>query len=86
MTSASASMFPELPDDYWHTFVYVNFGWLSCGKCDVEPDLRWAWPQGVEGEQAAVVFAIRAVEHLKAAGWIMHDDQPCCPECAAKLA
>jgi hypothetical protein len=77
---------PALPPDYWHTFVYVNFGWLCCGQCEVEPDLQWAWGGlKAEGEAAVEQFTIRAVEHLKNAGWIMHADQPCCPACAAKL-
>jgi len=76
---------PELPNDYWYTFVYVHFGWLCCGQCQTEPDLEWAW-EGItaEGEDGVKLFTIRAVEHLKIAGWIMHEDQPCCPACAAK--
>lgn len=68
----------ELPDDYWRTYVYVNFGWLCCSRCEVEPDLQWAWPEG-EGEWVVEQFAIRAVPHLRAIGWVMHEDHLVCP-------
>lgn len=76
----------QLPEDYWHTFAYVHFGWLCCAQCEVEPELQWVW-DGVtsEGEAGIEQFTIRAVEHLKNAGWMMHEQQPCCPSCAAKL-
>jgi hypothetical protein len=75
---------PKLPADYWHTFVYVHFSWLACGQCKKEPDLEWAW-QGIiaEGEAGVQQFTDRVVPHLKSAGWIFHDAEPCCPECAA---
>jgi hypothetical protein len=75
----------DFPDDYWHTFVYVNFGWLSCGKCEREPDLGWAW-NGISttGEAGVAEFTKRAVEHLKTDGWVM-DDYLYCPECASSL-
>jgi hypothetical protein len=73
---------PTLPDDYFHTFVYVNFGWLFCGNCEAEPDLQWAWDGiTVEGEPAVDQFTIRAVEHLKKSGWIIQDDGLRCPLC-----
>ena len=39
----NAEIATEFPEDYWHTYVYVNCGWLCCGQCEVEPDLKWAW-------------------------------------------
>jgi hypothetical protein len=76
---------PELPQDEWHTFVYVFLTAVCCSKCETEPDLMWAW-DGIEatGEAAAEIFALRAVEHLKAAGWVMHEGRPCCPACATR--
>ena len=85
MTEAQKST-SELPDDYWHTFVYVHFGWLCCGQCEAQPDLEWAW-DGITaaGEASVAQFTIRAVEHLTNTGWVMHKEQPCCPACAARL-
>jgi hypothetical protein len=76
----------ELPEDDWHTFVYVHFSWLACGQCQLKPDLEWAW-EGIEakGEEAVRLFTIRTVEQLKKAGWVMYNDEPCCPACAARL-
>lgn len=74
-----------LPDDYWHIYVYVHFGWLSCGECNTEPDLQWAWEGTSEGEAGVQQFTDRVVPHLKSAGWIIHDAALCCPDCAARL-
>ena len=72
----------DLPGDDWHAHVYVHFGWLCCGKCKLEPELQWAWAGLGCGEACVAIFAKRAVEHLKSAGWIMRDDELCCPTCA----
>ena len=75
-----------LPDDYWHSFIYVHLDWLSCGTCKNEPDIEWAWRNIDAGKIAAQVAVIRIVERLKADGWTMYRDELCCPDCAAKRA
>lgn len=75
----------ELPDDDFHSHVYVHFGWLCCDHCKTEPDLEWAWEGLGPGEASVQVFAARAVQRLKADGWIMYNDGPLCPTCAAQL-
>ena len=83
MKSAGAQ--PELPSDYWHSYVYVNFGWLCCARCEVEPNLAWAWDGLESGERGAQLYAIRVVPHLLDAGWMMRNDLPYCAACAALL-
>jgi hypothetical protein len=75
----------ELPEDWWHTYVYVYFGWLSCGECEVEPDLEWIW-EGVtaDGENGVAQFTLIAVDRLKDLGWTIRDDGLCCPKCSGK--
>jgi hypothetical protein len=75
----------ESQQDGFHSYVYVHFGWLCCDECQIEPDLEWAWKGLRPGEASVQMFATRAVERLKADGWIMHNDGPLCPTCAAKL-
>jgi hypothetical protein len=76
----------KLSDDYWHSYVYVNFSWLGCGECNTDLDVEWAW-DGItaEGEAGVQQFTNRVVPHLKSAGWIIHDAALCCPACAARL-
>jgi hypothetical protein len=75
----------KLPDDFWHTFVYVHFGYFCCGRCGIEPDLEWAWEGLTANDEAGLVqFTNRVVPHLKSEGWIVLDAQPRCPLCAAK--
>jgi hypothetical protein len=76
--------FTIMPDDDWHTYVYVHFSWLCCEKCGREPpSLEWAW-KGVEpGELGAKRFTVRAVEQLKAEGWTMQEELRC-HECSSK--
>src|SRR4051794_21998218 len=59
----------KLPEDYWHTFVYVNFGWLCCQNCESQPDIEGAWEGVGPGEAGIELFAVRAVEQLKQDGW-----------------
>lgn len=74
----------ELPEDDWHTHVFVFLD-ICCDKCEFEPDLRWAWDDIQKESDAAVVFTIRAVRHLKDADWIMNGSRPICPTCAEML-
>jgi hypothetical protein len=77
---------PELPEDDWHTYVFVC---LACYcECNAEADLQWACDDlPADGTpDAAILFTIRAVEYLKREGWQMIDNQPYCPICAAKRA
>ena len=77
----------EMPSDDWHSHVYVHFSWLNCEICDVEPDLEWAWEGLGLGEKAVQIFTVRAVERLKAEGWLIYKnglDGLCCPKCAVR--
>lgn len=76
---------PELPEDDWHSHVYVHFSWLECAVCNLEPELEWAWDGVSSGEQGVVEFSIRAVNHLKDARWQILDGGIYCPTCAASL-
>jgi hypothetical protein len=77
---------PILPDDYFHTYIYVHFSWACCELCKAEPNLEWAW-EGVtaKGEAGVQEFTIKAVERLKAEGWVMRGDELLCPQCAARI-
>jgi hypothetical protein len=75
----------QLPEDWWHTYVYVNFSWLYCEKCKVEPKLDWVWDKvTANGEEGAAQFTVRAVKHLKDSGWTIGEYGLHCPTCAAK--
>ncbi len=75
---------PVATFDFFHTWVYVNYDWLSCRTCGARPDVRLAW-QGIDrdgGEAAIVLFTKQAVKQLIAAGWEMRAEKLLCPECA----
>jgi hypothetical protein len=76
---------PELPDDAFHTHLYLFLDGTECGKCGCRPNLLWAWEGVAPGERGAMQYAIRAVEYLKREGWQMSDAlHPFCPKCAAE--
>jgi hypothetical protein len=73
----------KLPDDEWHTHVYVHFSWLECAGCGVEtPKLDWAWEGTASGEPGVAEFTIRAVRFLKNVGWRCENGALWCPACA----
>jgi hypothetical protein len=65
---------PILPDDYFHTYIYVHFSWACCELCIT-----------AKGEAGVQEFTIKAVERLKAEGWVMRGDELLCPQCAARI-
>jgi hypothetical protein len=73
----------ELPDDEWHSHVYVHCSWLACESCKAEPDLNWAWNGVASGEPGVATFTIRAVDFLKDDGWQIDDGSLWCPACAS---
>ena len=75
----------DLPEDDWHTYVYVFLDATCCTECGLEPDIMGAWDNVPSGEAGVVVYAIRVVKCLKDAGWQMRHKFPWCPDCAAKL-
>ena len=76
--------FEKLPEDDWHTHVFVFLDATCCTECGLDSNLRWAWENLPSDRDAADVFTNRAVKFLRDAGWQMHDGFPWCPECAAK--
>jgi hypothetical protein len=84
-TLPRGSVIGEMPDDWWHTWVFVNFSWLACLSCDLRPDTDWAWNDLPPDEDAAIVATKRIVPRLISEGWEMHDQIMLCPDCAHRL-
>lgn len=61
----------------------------ECAGCQKRPDLLFAWDAVSkttilqDTAAAARLFAEHAVEHLKATGWRMEEDQIVCSQCQA---
>ena len=75
---------PELPEDEWHNYVYLLLSG-ECGRCECVADLKSSWEGLGPSEDDAVRFSIRAVARLKADGWVWHDGEPYCANCAAAM-